>query len=139
VARPADLTEGAVRWLALAGPAVPAGKYARQALQNLGLWDQLQTQHKVVSGEDVRRTLAYVERGEAEAGIVYATDARITDRVQAVYTFDPSTHAAVRYPLVLLKAGAENPAACRFFDYLLSPGSAAVFRKYGFTPLMSEE
>src|SRR5947209_7605303 len=88
VASPEDLTEPAVRRLALAGPAVPAGKYARQALEKLGLWDDLERQRKVISGEDVRVALAYVERGEAEGGIVYATDVRVTGKGQQVYAFD---------------------------------------------------
>ena len=136
VTRPEDLTDLAVRRLALAGPAVPAGTYARQALTKLGLWDRLQAQRKVVSGDDVRSALAYVERGEAEAGVVYATDARITDRVEVVYEFPESSHDPIRYPLVLLKEGRNNEAARTFYEFLQSPAAAKVFKQYGFTPLM---
>jgi len=135
VTGPKDLTGSALRRLALAGPAVPAGKYARQALEKLGLWDDLERQKKVVSGEDVRVALAYVERGEAEAGIVYATDARITDKVRQVYAFDPSTHDPVRYPLVLLKAGREKEGARKFYEFLQSSRAAKVFERHGFTVL----
>src|SRR5947209_8058018 len=127
VAGPKDLTGSAVRRLALAGPTVPAGKYARQALEKLGLWDNLERQKKVVSGDDVRVALAYVERGEAEAGIVYATDARITGKVQQVYAFDPSTHDPVRYPLVLLETGREKEGVRKFYEFLQSSRAAKVF------------
>jgi molybdate transport system substrate-binding protein len=130
VREPRDLTRPEVKRLAVAGPAVPAGLYARQALRKLGLWDELEG--RVVSGENVRVTLAFVERGEAEAGIVYATDAKISGRVEQVHEFDPTTHEPIHYPLLLLKAGQDHPAARRFYDYLQTPRAAEVFRKCGF-------
>lgn len=135
IQKPADLLGPGITHLALAGSAVPAGVYARQALKKLHLWDELDKHHKIATGEDVRVTLAYVERGEAEAGIVYATDAQISDRVETVHTFAPSTHEPIEYPLVLLKAGAQKATARQFYDFLQSPRAAAVFEKYGFTPL----
>jgi molybdate transport system substrate-binding protein len=90
---------------------------------------------KIVSGDDVRVTLAFVERGEAEAGIVYDTDARITDKVEVVHTFDASTHEPIRYPLVLLKAGQEKEAARKLFGFMQSTRAAEVFKKHGFRPL----
>ena len=133
IARPADLTGAAVKRVAVAGPTVPAGIYAREALRNLHLWDRLTEQEKIVSGENVRVTLAYVERGEAEAGIVYASDARISDRVETAYPFPAATHQPIRYPLVLLKAGADSEPARTLYEYLQSPRAAEVFRKHGFT------
>ncbi|OAI44923.1 hypothetical protein AYO44_13390 [Planctomycetaceae bacterium SCGC AG-212-F19] len=133
VRKPEDLTGPAVKRVALAGPTVPAGIYARQALKSLKLWDELEKEKKVVAGENVRVTLTYVERGEADAGIVYATDARITEKVQVVYTFEPGTHDPIVYPLVLTKAGPKNPAARKFYDYLLSPSAVATFQKHGFS------
>jgi molybdate transport system substrate-binding protein len=129
----ADLAGPVVRHLAVAGPTVPAGIYARQALKSLGLWERIEA--RVVSGDNVRVTLTYVERGEAEAGIVYATDARVSDAVENVCTFAAKTHDPIRYPLVLLKAGAGHAAARRFYDFLRSEAAADVFRKYGFTRL----
>src|SRR5205085_2483469 len=108
----------------------PAGLYARQALRKLGLWESLEREQKVISGDDVRSALAYVERGEAEAGVVYATDARIA-AVRVAGAFDPATHDAIRYPLVLLKAGQGNDAGRRFYEFLLSPRAAEVFRRHG--------
>jgi molybdate transport system substrate-binding protein len=131
VKQPSDLTLPAVKHLAVAGPKVPAGEYARQALQSLHLWKAVEP--RVVSGQNVRATLAFVERGEAEAGIVYATDARITDRVEVVHEFAADTHAPIRYPLVLLQGSQEFPAARAFYLFLQSPRAREVFGKYGFT------
>jgi molybdate transport system substrate-binding protein len=133
VSRPEDLAGLAVRQIAVAGPTVPAGIYAREALKKLGRWEKLEGEQKVVAGENVRATLTYVERGEVEAGVVYATDARISDRVEMVYTFPARTHAPIRYPLVLLQAGAGNESARQLYDFLRSPPSEEVFKKYGFT------
>jgi molybdate transport system substrate-binding protein len=135
VARPEDLAADAVRKLALAGPTVPAGIYARQALAHLHLLEPLEKEHKIAAGENVRVTLAYVERGEAEAGVVYGSDARITDKVEVAFTFPASTHAPIVYPLVLLRAAEPNAGARRFYDYLQGPESATVFLKHGFTRL----
>lgn len=130
VARPEDLLRDDVRHVAVAGPRVPAGVYARQALKKLGLWDALEK--KVLPGDDVRQALAYVGRGEAEAGIVYATDARVTDRVRRVYEFPASAHDPIRYPLVLLATGQGKASARRFYEFLGSPRAAAIFKRCGF-------
>jgi molybdate transport system substrate-binding protein len=132
VQKPADLVGPKVKKVAVAGPNVPAGMYACQALGKLELWEQLEESKRVVSGEDVRMTLAFVERGEVEAGIVYATDAAISKKVVVVHTFDSGLHAPIRYPLVLLKSGQSNAAARAFHEFLLSEEAAGVFRRYGF-------
>ena len=120
IAAPKDLTAKSVTRIALAGEKVPAGNYAQQALESLKLYHDLAAAKKIVRGEDVRATLTYVERGEVEAGIVYATDAKISDKVAAVYTFDPKTYDKIVYPLVLTKQGKQNAAAVKFQAYLVS-------------------
>jgi molybdate transport system substrate-binding protein len=135
VHKPEDLLRPELKKVAAAGPTVPAGIYAREALKHLKLWDELEKQKKIVSGENVRVTLAFVETGEVEAGVVYATDAKITGKVQSVFEFPASTHAPIVYPLVLLKTGAAHDAARRFYERLQSPEAAEVFRKFGFTRL----
>jgi len=130
-----DLAKGSLKRLAVAGPTVPAGIYARQALKKLKLWDALEAEKKVVAGDNVRITLTYVERGEAEAGIVYATDAKISDKVEVVYTFPADTHDSIRYPLVLLRAGNASTSGRAFFDYLQSAKAKDIFGKHGFTLL----
>jgi len=117
----------------LAGEQVPAGKYAEQSLEKLGLLKQLTDEGKIVRGQDVRATLTYVERGEAEAGVVYATDVGASSQVQSVYEFDAATHDEIVYVLVLLKRGSQRPAATDFYKYLQSPAADAQYEKFGFT------
>jgi molybdate transport system substrate-binding protein len=132
---PSDLLSDKVSRVAVAGENVPAGIYAEQALRKLKLYDRLHDAKKLARGADVRVALAYVERGEAEAGIVYATDARITDKVEVVAELDPETYDRVVYSAVLLKAGGERAAARNFFEFLKSPDARMLFAEYGFTPV----
>lgn len=137
---PADLLNDRVTHVALASEKVPAGIYATQALTHQKLYSRLAGQHRIVHGQDVRFTLAYVETGEAQAGIVYATDARISSKVQVAYVFRADSHDPILYPLVLLKSTENDAAQARaFFDYLGSPQAMAVFKKYGFSPAPSED
>jgi molybdate transport system substrate-binding protein len=133
VQEPQDLTSEKVKKLALAGEKVPAGMYADQALGKLELADALKD--KIARGQDVRTALAYVERGEAEAGIVYATDAIHSQEVEMVHAFDPALHDEIVYVLVLLKRGAKNPHAQRFYEFLQSEDADEVYVGAGFERL----
>jgi molybdate transport system substrate-binding protein len=135
VKSPADLTSEKVKKIALAGDKVPAGQYAQQALTAAKLYEGLVAANKIVRGHDVRSTLTYVERGEAEAGIVYSTDAMITKAVEVVHEFDPATYDKIVYPLVLLKAAEGNERAVKFYEFLGSEAAAGVFKKHGFVML----
>ena len=118
--------------LAVANPdTVPAGRYAREALTALGAWEQVK--EHLAQGEDVRATLAYVARGEAPFGIVYATDARIEPRVRIVDTFPENTHAPIVYPAALTRDA--KPAAAAFLAYLKGGSARATLQKEGFTLL----
>ena len=110
---------------------VPVGIYAKQALEKLGWWKSLQP--RVVGTDDVRTALAFVERGECGAGIVYASDARISNKVEVVAMFPANTHAPIVYPFALVKNA--RPEAVAFLHYLRTPQAAAVFRRHGFTVL----
>lgn len=128
---PEDLLGDPVRRIAIADPdSVPAGQYAKKAFVALGLWDALE--QKVIPGGDVRQTLAYVERGEAEAGIVYATDALISGKVRPVYGFTDEVTGPIVYPLILTKRGGESEAARQFFEFLQTPDIQAEFGQRGF-------
>lgn len=129
---PNDFLSEAVKKVALAGEQVPAGMYADQALTKLNLMQQLAGSGKIVRGQDVRSALSYVERGEAEAGIVYSTDAKVRSGVELVYTFDPALHDEIVYVLVLTKRGAGTPAATKLFDFLKSPEADVQYAKFGF-------
>jgi molybdate transport system substrate-binding protein len=136
VKSPTELAGRRVKRVALAGENVPAGIYAEQALRELGLYDLLVGANKIVRGQDVRVTLGYVARGEAEAGIVYDTDARIEANVMVVDRFDPKLFDPIVYPLVLVKREPANPAARTLYKHLRSAEAVNVFEKFGFQRLM---
>lgn len=111
---------------------VPVGIYAKQALQYLGWWDNLE--NRLVATENVRSALAFVERGECAAGIVYETDAKISEKVTIIGRFPAASHTKIVYPFALVK-GEPNKATIAFYQYLQSDKAQAVFSKYGFSPL----
>jgi molybdate transport system substrate-binding protein len=116
--------------LALADPdIVPAGRYARSALQRLGAWTAVE--HAIARAENVRVALAYVARGEAPLGIVYETDARIEPRVRIVARLPEDTHPPIRYPAALTRTAGGKGAD--FLAFLVSAEARAVFDRYGFT------
>jgi len=125
-----DLADPRIRRLALAEPKVPAGEYARQALRKAGVWDKVEG--RVVGGIDVRATLQFVARGEAEAGFVYRTDALGQSKVRVAVEVEPGLHDPIRYPLVLLRREPIREAARRFYEYLGSEKAAGVFEHAGF-------
>lgn len=132
IKQPADLMAAKVTRVVLPGEKIPLGAYAKQALDAAHVYDDLIGAKKIVRAQDARATLAFVERGEAPASIGYSSDARLSKAVEAAYTFDEKSHDAIRYPLVLVKREAMNPAASRWFDYLESESAAKIFEKYGF-------
>jgi molybdate transport system substrate-binding protein len=111
--------------------AVPVGRYARSALMSLGVWNDVVD--RLVRAEDVRTALAWVARGEAPMGIVYATDARMEERVRLVGLFPESTHPRIMYPMALTKVAI--PGAARFAEFVRGDASRAVFERYGFSVL----
>jgi molybdate transport system substrate-binding protein len=118
--------------LAVAGPDVPAGKYATASLSALGVWDSVSG--KLAQAENVRTALQYVARGETPFGVVYDTDAKVEPKVRIVGLFPDGTHPKIVYPAAVV-AASKNPDAARFLAYMSSPPAAAIFRKYGFTVL----
>lgn len=108
---------------------VPAGIYARQALETLGLWPALED--RLIRTNDVRVALRMVARGEAPLGIVYASDAIAFAGVRVAGMIREAGHDPIRYPVALV-AGSDNPAARRFLEFLATPEMAALFRRYGF-------
>lgn len=109
---------------------VPAGIYAKEALQKLGAWETLSP--KLAPAEDVRGALALVERNEAPLGIVYGSDAVASKGVKVVGTFPEASHQKVEYPLAIVD-GHRNAAVSAFYDYLKGPEASAIFKRYGFT------
>jgi molybdate transport system substrate-binding protein len=128
-----DLTKPTAKIISIGEPqTVPAGKYAQETLTHLGLYDQMKA--KLVLAKDVRQVLTYVETGNADAGIVYATDAKITSKVSVVATAPEDSHSPVLYPGAVIKNSANPMAAKQFLEFLASAKAKAVFQKYGFIP-----
>jgi molybdate transport system substrate-binding protein len=134
VVAPADLASSKVRVLALAEPqTVPAGIYAKEYLQKTGLWEKVID--KVVPTENVRAALAAVESGNADAAIVYATDAGISRRVRVAVEV-PAREAPRIVYVAAVPTEARSPVDARtLLDFLGSESASAVFRRFGFVVL----
>ena len=126
-----DLAKDGIKTVAIGDPAsVPVGQYAEEVLTSLNIKDKVLD--KANLGTDVRQVLTWVENGEVEAGIVYATDAATTDKVKVVCEAPADSVKKIIYPVAILKASANAEAAQGFIDYLKTPDIAALFVKYGF-------
>jgi molybdate transport system substrate-binding protein len=116
--------------LATGDPAhVPVGIYAEQALKALGMWDGVSP--RLARTDDVRAALLLVERGEAPAGIVYATDAAVSKAVMIAGTFPAGSHDPVSYPFAVIKSG-DTAEARALMTFLTTPPVRAVFMQRGF-------
>ena len=123
-----------VRRIAVGDPAaVPAGVYARQYLERLGLWSALE--RKLVPAASVRGALAAVENGAADTGIVYATDARRGRGLRVAFVVSGSEAPRILYPACVIGTSARKEAARTFLKFLTSPEAARVLREYGFQPV----
>jgi molybdate transport system substrate-binding protein len=133
ITAPADLAKPAVRRIALGEPeTVPAGIYAKAYLRKTGLWERIVD--KVVPMDNVRACLAAVESGDADAGIVYRTDALISRKVTIAWEIPVADGPKISYPVAVVN-GSEHPeTARRFVTYLESPEARAVFTRFGFLP-----
>ncbi len=128
-----DLSKRGIQRLAIGDPThVPAGIYAKAWLMEAGLWDAVK--NRLLPARDIRAALAYVERGEADAGIVYASDAKSAN-LKPVALVDPPREMPIRYPIALL-AGPDGRApessAHRFYDWLAGSEAREIFQKHGF-------
>jgi molybdate transport system substrate-binding protein len=125
----ADLAGPKYQRIALADPvAVPAGKYAKAALEKAGAYEGLKA--RIVAAHDVRTALAYVGRGETPAGIVYATDAAASTKVDVAFRVPPDLHPKIVYPMVLVKGA--NRRARELHEFLQTPEAWEVFANAGF-------
>ena len=97
-----DLAKAEIDKISIGTPeTVPAGKYAKESLEKTDIWKDVES--KVVYAKDVRQVLSYVETGNVAAGIVYKTDALVSDKVNIVATADPETHTPIIYPVGIIK------------------------------------
>lgn len=131
VKTPADLASPNIKHIALGDPkGVPIGIYARQYLQGLGLWEKIEP--KVVATESVRAALAAVESGNADASLVYKTDAAVSKKVVVAYEVPEAEGPKISYPMALVKDSKHPEEAKKFYDYLASEDAVKVFRGHGF-------
>jgi molybdate transport system substrate-binding protein len=128
---PADLAREGIKRIALGdAKAVPVGVYARKYLETKGLWKAISP--KVIPTENARGALAAVEAGNADASIVYRTDALISKKVVVAYTVPVHDGPKIRYPVALVWGAREPNGSRRFLAYLASEPASQVFEKHGF-------
>lgn len=129
VSKPEDLTK--IKRVALAETkTVPAGIYAKEYLQKINLWGELEG--KVIATENVRGALAAVESGNVDAGIVYKTDAGISKKVKIAYEVPVKEGPQISYPMAVVKETKQPKAAAAFVEHLKTEAAGKVFEKYGF-------
>ncbi|MEG4342474.1 molybdate ABC transporter substrate-binding protein [Microcoleus sp. A003_D6] len=126
-----QLTDAKIKKIAIGEPkSVPVGQYAQEMLTKLGLWRQIQP--KLVLGNNVRQVLTFVESGNVDAGIVYTTDAKASDKVTVRLTAAENLHSPIVYPLAVIRNSRNLAAAKAFVDFLAGDRAKIVFQKYGF-------
>lgn len=126
-----QLTNSRVKKISVGEPrSVPAGQYAEELFKNLGILEQLQP--KFVYGNSVRNVLGTVESGNADAGVVYRTDAMISDQVKQVATAPNTLHSPIVYPIAVIGASRNVNPAKAYVQFLTTDAAKSVFTKYGF-------
>lgn len=131
------LLDPRIKRLAVGEPrTVPAGTYAREYLAKLGLWQRLEG--KVIPMDNVRSVLAVVEAGNAEAGIVYRTDAALSRKVKNAFEAPAADGPRISYPMALLKEARQPREARKFLDHLSGGEAGQVFARFGFILLAPE-
>jgi molybdate transport system substrate-binding protein len=113
---------------------VPAGMYAKEMLENMDEWDDVE--NKIVFAKDVRQVLTYVETGNVDAGIVYNTDALISSKVNVLAAAEEGTHTPIIYPLGIINESKNTEEAKLFYEYMQSKKALAILEKYGFSNLL---
>jgi molybdate transport system substrate-binding protein len=126
-----QLIEPEIKRISIGEPrSVPAGQYATEVLKNLGILEQVKS--KFVLGNNVKSVLTTVETGDVDAGIVYFTDAKSSNKITIVATADEKLHSPIRYPIAVLKSSKSLAEARQFVEFLQSKAAKVIFKKYGF-------
>ncbi|MEG3436287.1 molybdate ABC transporter substrate-binding protein [Pannus brasiliensis CCIBt3594] len=126
-----DLTNPNIQKISAGEPrSVPAGQYSEEVFKNLGILERIRS--KLVFANSVRNVLAAVETGNADAGIVYTTDAKISDRVKAIATAPENLHSPIVYPMAVVATSKNQAAARSYLSYLTKAPARAIFEKFGF-------
>lgn len=109
---------------------VPAGQYSIETLKKINLWKDIES--KIVYTKDVRQVLTYTETENVDAGMVYKTDALVSEKVDVVSTAKDDTHTPIIYPVGVIKDSKHVKEAENFYNYLQSDEAMEIFKKYGF-------
>lgn len=126
-----DLKADDIQRIAIGDPGnVPVGQYSQEIFQNLNMEDMIK--HKLIFANDVRTVLTWVENDEVDCGLVYATDAYTSDRVDIVTEAPAGSHKEVTYPVGVVKGSKEGSEAKRFLEFLNTSTAISIFEKYGF-------
>lgn len=126
-----QLGDGQIEQIAIGHPeSVPAGQYAQEAFKKLDVWQQIES--KLILAKDVRQVLTYVETGNADVGIVYKSDALLSDNVQVVFEIDPKLHNEIVYSGVALQDRKNKEQALQFLNFLLAEENEEIWSNYGF-------
>lgn len=129
-----QLTDSSIKKIGIGEPkTVPAGEYAVQVFDFYKLMDKITD--KIVYGKDVREVLTWVETGNVDAGVVYSTDARMSESVRVVKTALSGSHKPIIYPAAIVKSSKNPQAAEEFIEFLSSDKAKEIFEKYGFEAL----
>lgn len=132
-----DLTTQQIDKIALGEPSsVPAGKYAQEVLNSLGIADPVND--RAIYAKDVRQIVNYVATGNVDAGIVYRTDAQVADNVEIVAIAPETSHSPVIYPIAAMKDSTRPKPAIELIEFLTNPETRAVFKEYGFLTISNK-
>lgn len=127
-----DIDTDKVNLIALGNSDVPVGQYSEEIFTYMGIWDKLNEENKITFGTNVREVLAQVEEGGVDCGVVYSTDAAVSDKVEIVASAPEGSHKEITYPAAVLKTSANADEAKEFIDYLKTDECTAVFEEAGF-------
>lgn len=123
--------------IAIGSPeSVPAGQYAKQAMEATTIYANLVSEKKLVMAKDVRQALLYADRGEVDGAFVYKTDALLARNANILFTVPDTLYNRVAYPLALTSAGVKNKTAQIFYEFMATPDTVTILKKYGFEPAL---
>lgn len=132
-----DLTDPKIEKIAIGQPGiVPAGTYTKESLVQQNLWDKIHS--KLIFGNNVRSTLAFVSTRTVDLGIVYQTDVRISNNIKIVLDIPTDTYSKIKYPAAVISNTKQKELATEFISYLESEFASDIFNRYGFTCLTSK-
>lgn len=133
-----DLTANSVNLIAMGEPdSVPAGKYAQEVLNTFNITKE--ENGKFIYGKDVRQVLNYVETGNVEAGMVYRTDALVSDQVKMITVAPEKSHSPIIYPIAVIKDSEKVELGKEFIEFLTTQEAQTAFEEYGFLAVNSDQ